>query len=234
MRDKLYIDGGYHYGAGYAELRGLGILPSDLLGKEGGIYDLPGGGEHSEWYAMGYEPNPRIPVPDWVSRHALLGSDEALVDFHIQKPSQSPWSQMGSTVVPGVRGFIEANEARRKTGDFEPGTVEVLGSRLSALIFQAKLDGISEIVVKLDVEGAEFEIVNDLLATGASRCIDVLKIEWHDWMGIYSKETREHLTYRLKKDKVIVLDHNLMDVARLERLKKSALSAADKATSNTK
>merc|ERR1719171_1225184 len=40
------------------------------------------------------------------------------------------------------------------------------------------------VVVKMDIEGAEFPILNKLMDSGQGCLIDVLAWECHDWMGV--------------------------------------------------
>ena len=66
-------------------------------------------------------------------------------------------------------------------------SIEIECLTLSQVI--AAADNYDKIVVKLDVEGAEYEILEDLIRTGAISKISKIYIEWHwDRIGMNFEE----------------------------------------------
>jgi hypothetical protein len=55
-----------------------------------------------------------------------------------------------------------------------------------------------EIVVKMDVEGAEAQLLEHLIETGTDRLISLLLIEWHDRRDFVESFDRQSLTARLR------------------------------------
>lgn len=75
-------------------------------------------------------------------------------------------------------------------GWLEPtGSVQVVGFNLPALLLS--FDETDEVILKLDCEGAEYQIVPALMATGAAARLRLALIEWHCFVcrhGILGKE----------------------------------------------
>lgn len=188
--DCLYVDCGYHRGGGFQELTAKGIVDA-------------------RFRCIGFEPNPDLPLPNWVTQ-AAVGAFDGEATLQIQSPKEGPYSEMGSTILPEFKDALKEVEKTRghETGVFEhTATVPVV--RLSGVLQDAheELKPVRT-VVKIDIEGAEKEVVEDLLETGAIKLIDELHIEWHAWTGVYPKSVPEELTSRMREQGVKVVLHH--------------------------
>lgn len=98
------------------------------------------------------------------------------------------------------RKRISAGANSRLTSGFRKGSMAHLaaGAGSSTATFDVQIVDVTSwlarnfhvddyVLVKLDVEGAEHEIVERLEARGALGLIDVMAIECHGWSGNYSK-----------------------------------------------
>ena len=62
-----------------------------------------------------------------------------------------------------------------------------------------------EIIVKMDIEGAEYEVLPKMLEDGTISLVQELIIEWHDWkVGVEKVETKR-LTALIKQAGVRIL-----------------------------
>ncbi len=188
--DCLYVDCGFHRGGGFQELLAKGVIDA-------------------RYHCLGFEPNPGLPLPEWVEQ-AAVGAFDGEATLAIQSPKAGPYSEMGSTILPEFKNALKEveKERGRSTGDFErTATVPVV--RLATFLqhVHTELQPVRT-VVKIDIEGAEKEVVEDLLATGAVELIDELHIEWHAWTGVYSEDVPKDLTAQLRARGVAVVRHH--------------------------
>lgn len=186
----LYVDCGFHRGGGFQELLAKGVI-------------------NGRYHCLGFEPNPDLPLPEWVQQ-AAVGTLDGEATLSIQSPKAGPYSEMGSTILPEFESALKAVEKTRgySTGAFERSAV-VPVVRLASFLQEAHEElQPAHTVVKIDIEGAEKEVVEDLLATGAARLIDELHIEWHAWTGVYSEDVPRELTTRLQEQGVAVAAHH--------------------------
>lgn len=188
--DCLYVDCGFHRGGGFRELFGKGVIDA-------------------RYHCLGFEPNPDLPLPEWVQQ-AAVGNFDGEAELQIQSPKPGPYSEMGSTILPEFRTALKEVEKSQEynTGDFERSeAVPVV--RLASFLQEAHRElAPVRTVVKIDIEGAEKEVVEDLLESGAAELIDELHIEWHAWTGVYPEDVPETLTIELRKRGVVVVVHH--------------------------
>lgn len=120
---------------------------------------------------------------------------ESNKDYNIFVRTDALW------IEPGIKKFYLSND---KWGDLgctlDPYKLESLDrtnvlevTTISLSDFILSLPSESYIVLKLDVEGSEYEIVNDLLQKGSINRIKELYIEWHDHFFLYKT------SHKLKK-----------------------------------
>jgi FkbM family methyltransferase len=181
---KVFIDGGAH----------IGEAIEVLLDKR---EDLKGCEVHF------FEPNlnligrledmaKHITEYDVKVYHAALWDKEGEIDF---LESIERWSTLASTVVP------EMNEIWGLKLDREnPKKVKTVS--LSDFINQ--FDDEDYLVVKLDVEGSEYTIVEDLFKTGTINKINELYLEWHDHFFPHLRNKGNELRGMLAKTNVKV------------------------------
>lgn len=98
-----------------------------------------------------------------VSQNALWDS-YGTMNFYI---SNDVWGDLGCTLDPTKREKLDLNN---------PKIVKTI--RFSDFINEFSNE--DYIIVKLDIEGAEYNVVSDLLLTGTIHKINELYIEWHD------------------------------------------------------
>jgi hypothetical protein len=56
----------------------------------------------------------------------------------------------------------------------------------------------SEIIIKMDIEGAEFSVLNSLIRSGAIKNISKIYIEWHSYNYLTLKLAKIYIQFRLK------------------------------------
>jgi FkbM family methyltransferase len=173
---KIFIDGGAHKGEAVEV----------LLDKREDLKDCE---------VHFFEPNPDLieylenmseasPYNITV-HHAALWDEEGEIDFF---ESIARWNTLASTVVP------EMNEIwGLKLDRDNPQKVPTV----SLSDFLEQFDQEDYIVVKLDVEGSEYAIVQDLFDTGAINKIDELFLEWHDHFFPHLRNKGNELRARL-------------------------------------
>lgn len=117
--------------------------------------------------------------------------------YGLTEDDRGKTSDGGSVLKDHNSSFYTADETK---------AIEVNTFSLSDLI-QAKKANYSSIVLKLDIEGSEYEVLEDLIANNTHTCFDALYVEFHSQYmlepkrGIYKKRESE-IIKRLKKDKV--------------------------------
>jgi FkbM family methyltransferase len=95
---------------------------------------------------------------------AALWNQEGEQDFYY---STDVWGDLGCTL----------NNSKQEKLDLE-NPIKVKSIKLSNFLTQFTED--DYIIIKLDIEGAEYEVVEDLLNTGKISLIKEIYIEWHD------------------------------------------------------
>jgi FkbM family methyltransferase len=104
---------------------------------------------------------------------------------HIYGFDPAPWLDESVTEVAGVPCTLE-----RKAAWTHDGTVSYQPDKTSSHIFgeeevpcfdfaQWLMDLGQRVVVKMDIEGAEYVLIGHLRLTGTDRLIDELLVEWH-------------------------------------------------------
>lgn len=113
---------------------------------------------------------------------------------------KAAWVEDGEIEFAQVRGFRAWNStvmrAKGTRGEWS-GAGEVI--RVPCFDFSSWLATLPEpAVVKFDVEGAEFEILERMVDNGADQFVSELLIEWHDDRMPGYAERRERLVQRLR------------------------------------
>lgn len=176
---KIFVDGGAHKGEAIQE----------LLDKRP---DLKGCDIHF------FEPNPDLielltelgeKDKDYNIKvyHSALWVDNNGVNF---LESLERWNTLASTVVPSMKEI-----GGLKLDRDNPQSVP---SR-SLSEFLDDFDDEDYLVVKLDIEGSEYFVIEDLFITGKIEMIDELYIEWHDHFFPHFKDLGNELRGKLAK-----------------------------------
>jgi FkbM family methyltransferase len=113
---------------------------------------------------------------------------------------KAAWIEDGEIEFARVRGFRAWNStvvrAKGTRGEWS-GAGDVI--RVPCFDFSAWLSTLTEpAVVKMDVEGAEFEILERMVDDGTDLLVSELLVEWHDDRMPGFHERREQLTARLR------------------------------------
>jgi FkbM family methyltransferase len=97
------------------------------------------------------------------------------------------------------KGYGSSVMKEKRTGKLDKENPEKTESiRLSSFIERASCE-YDEIILKLDIEGAEYEVLQDMVNTGAINKISKLMIEWHyNKVGV-SKEDHDSINNELKR-----------------------------------
>jgi FkbM family methyltransferase len=114
-----------------------------------------------------------------------LWDSYGIMDFYISKDI---WGDLGCTLDPTKREKLDL---------LNPKKVKTI--RFSDFINNFSND--DYIIVKLDIEGAEYNVVSDLLMSGAINKINELYIEWHDH---FFNKSSHNLKKELSKLNIIV------------------------------
>lgn len=176
---KVFIDGGAHKGEAIEML--LEKRP-DLNGCE----------------IHFFEPNPDlIPLLNDMSKnetsydikvyHSALWVNNDGVDF---LESIERWNTLASTIVPSMNE-IWGLKLDRENPKKVPSK--------SLVEFLDNFNNDDYLVVKLDIEGSEYFVIEDLLNTGKIERIDELYIEWHDHFFPHFRDLGNNLRSRLSK-----------------------------------
>lgn len=177
---KVFIDGGARIG----ETIDIFLnLRSDLKGCD--VYFFECNDSHFDVLNNIKETNKDY---NFIIRTEAIWVEDGESDFFI---STDRWGDAGCTLDSSKREKLDLENPKKvKTINF------------SNFINQFSDD--DYIIVKLDIEGAEYKVVNDLLNTGAITKINELLIEWHDH---FFDESSTPLKNQLSKLDIIVNNH---------------------------
>lgn len=101
---------------------------------------------------------------NFIIRTEALWNHDGESDFFI---SIDQWGDLGCTLDPSKREKLDfSNPKKVKTIKFSD--------------FVNQFEDDDYIVIKLDIEGAEYNVVEDLIQTGVIKKVNELFIEWHD------------------------------------------------------
>eukprot|EP00002_Diphylleia_rotans_P007734 TRINITY_DN17397_c0_g1_i1.p1 TRINITY_DN17397_c0_g1~~TRINITY_DN17397_c0_g1_i1.p1 ORF type:complete len:252 (+),score=70.25 TRINITY_DN17397_c0_g1_i1:46-801(+) len=157
--------------------------PSDIQKLSPGVINdrshLRGICRTGDWTVVAVEANPRFgPMIEQVKKDILaemkvarfdvfnpiaITSDDTNVTLYLD----SPEGNLGSSI-------IEQRKGNRKNA------VSVKGISIKTLFETVGLTENDYVVIKMDVEGAEYDVLRSILAHGLLRYIDVFAIEWHE------------------------------------------------------
>lgn len=156
MSKKIFIDGGARVGE---TLETFLATREDLKGCDAYLFEC--NSDHRTTLEGLQASYPQYNIH--VREEALWISNESL-DFYISKDQ---WGDLGCTLDPSKQEALDLSNPRKVTA-----------IKLSNFISELEAD--AYIIVKLDIEGAEYEVVQDLINTGAIKRIKELYVEWHD------------------------------------------------------
>ena len=179
---KIFIDGGARIGESIDELLNK---REDL--KNCDVYLFECNPAHIETLTKISEENKDY---NFIVRDEAIWVDNSKMKFYI---SIDRWGDLGCTVDKSKREKLDLDH---------PLSVNAIDFSEFLLSF----DKDDYIVVKLDIEGAEYAVIDYIIQTGAIKMIDELFVEWHD--HFFEKSSQE-LKQELSKFDIIV-NHNWM------------------------
>lgn len=153
---KIFIDGGARVGE---TLDCFVKKREDLIGCDYYLFEA-----NPNYYDLLDEFAKNKDYNFFVMKKALWTQD-CEMNFYI---ANDVWGDVGSTLMP---------EKKEKLDRENPLKIEAIN--FSNFLFN-NFSQDDYIIVKFDIEGAEYEIVPDLIKTGAINLINEFYIEWHD------------------------------------------------------
>lgn len=190
---KVFIDCGTNMGGGIFHFHGRYHFDSDWE-----LY-LFEANPYLKNYILEKIVTPNSHIPIHLIDRAVIGRESnEEVEFHLERaPGQDFPAGGASTLFDSSSGISES-----EIEGYE--TVKVKTVRLSNFIMQIAKDHLVRkdevyafqkdqcaIVLKLDVEGAEYEIIQDLLDTGIAWALTDIHIEFHGRRFVESKREEE-------------------------------------------
>ena len=148
----------------------------------------------------GFDPFPELLEGETVVERRRLGAPGVFRTV-VRLERKAAWTEDGEVEIALVRGErawdTTAMRDKNSRGEWSGERLRVPCFDLSRFILA--LPAHAHLIVKMDVEGAEFPLLEHLLATGADSRIGRVLVEWHDqkMRGAYSHLRRE-LEQRLR------------------------------------
>lgn len=175
---KVFIDGGAHAGESVSF-----YLDKNPILKDSTVYFF----EPNPQYAsvlQGMENNKNYKI---IYRPEALWNKNETLSFYIAKDQ---WGDVGSTILADKKEKLELDRPLKvKAIDF----AEFLKTNFSDKDY---------LIVKLDIEGAEYKVIEHLIDTQAINLIDELWVEWHDMF--YPDVDHFSVRYKLSGENVAV------------------------------
>jgi len=129
---------------------------------------------------------------DITIHHSALWKVDGEIDF---LDSVERWGTLGGTIIPSIE-----EKWGLKIDRDNPRVVPAT----SLITFLDKFSKDDYIVIKLDIEGSEYEVIQALLKSGKIDMVDELYVEWHDHFFPHFKNLGDVLRAKLDKADVKV------------------------------
>ena len=149
---------------------------------------------------LGFDPYPDLVEGESVIKRKWIGSEDERTTV-VRLERKAAWTMDGRVafaVVQGERAW-DSTVMRDKDsrGEWSGDTAVVPCFDLASLVLS--LPSEAHVIVKMDVEGAEFPLLEHLIASNADTRIGLLLVEWHDEkMGGRYAEWRAGLPARIR------------------------------------
>lgn len=101
---------------------------------------------------------------NFIVKNEAIWIEDKIMDFFI---STDIWGDLGCTLDPSKRELLDLSNPLKVNA-------------INFSNFLQSFDKNDYLIVKLDIEGAEYEVIENILNTGAINVINELYIEWHD------------------------------------------------------
>ena len=180
---RVFIDCGYHLGEGLAEFASM--LSID-----------------DSWDVYAFEANPYCEIEKKISQHPFkveaynkavwIKDGKALFNCESQKASESPTTHSTNELDGWGSCLADINSTHSYVTKEEVETIDF--SR-----FLEQFRG-REVLVKMDIEGAEFSVLRKCIEDGSGDVISTMWVEWHDVdLAEESAETVQQIKDNLKQ-----------------------------------
>ena len=227
MTRKIFIDCGTHLGMGFSKCAEIFRIDHEweIFGFEANPYVFDGYVKNieSEKYSVLSDKNINLENKAvWISDEGIKFSLRGITKHHIDNYSNDGWSNDLATMVGEYNGVEEkealeipwdggscVTELKEQIKDTEERNklykwhedIEVESIDLSKWIMNnfSKEDFI---VLKMDIEGAEYKIIPKMFEDGSVNFINYAFIEWHDWVMPEFKNSTGELVRRLQQANV--------------------------------
>jgi|694.fasta_scaffold14721_11 FkbM family methyltransferase len=181
---KVLLDCGSHFGKG--------------LKKQIEINNIDSSWKVYAWEANPYTyqvflENPRFKHLDLTAYHAAVSNENGKVKFNVQKSTDKDGNDARSGTGSSIVSLDEWRPAGSKPFVEE---VEVPTINLSEWLVQ-NLSENDYVILKMDIEGAEYDTLEKIITDGRLKFINKLYIEWHSTM--FSEPEK----YKTREDKII-------------------------------
>lgn len=152
--------------------------------------------DKEDWIIYGFEPNPKFrdKLEALASDKVIISNRAAWIEYHTtQFALESSETPLGSTLMSGKKKIWDNNEK-----------IDVQAFDFSAWLRQFEDDFV---VVKMDIEGAEFPILEKMIADGTDKICDYLMVEFHPNKVVeYTTTDKNILIDKLKSRGVNILE----------------------------
>lgn len=160
---KIFIDGGARIGESIEHLL---IKREDLIGCDVHFFEC-----NSDHYNTLVEIKNNNKNYNFTIHTEALWIENCDLDFYI---SIDRWGDLGCTLHPEKKEKLDLGNPRKVKA-------------INIVEFIDSLDNESYIILKLDVEGSEYNIIEKLISSGRINRINELFVEWHD--GFFKKNS---------------------------------------------
>jgi FkbM family methyltransferase len=183
---KVFLDLGTHYGQGLRHfIQRFGI--------------------DSTWKVHTFEANPLVhqqftdkflvQTPYVVSHHAAVSTYDGTITFNVETPPGEGDTGMGSSIISLDSWDPWKNNTSNR---FFQRSVTVPCIDLSSFI-QQNFSTDDYILIKMDIEGAEYDILERMYASGTLDMVSHLSVEWHSTFFIDQTPIKE------REDKLVTI-----------------------------
>ena len=188
---QVFIDLGANCGNSYLKLRGKKKLPGTWE-----VYLWEANPQLIEFYLTDLATKDKqvtvVPLAAWTENKKMSffltkGQDVNITDKSQMKAHKcnpnSNYQPAGASSLFSGMGTGSADDAKRKGRLFQAGKeIEVDAVDFNAWLVDKKLTVGDQVVLKIDIEGAEIPLLKHMLVSKAICMVDVFYVEWHSWM----------------------------------------------------
>lgn len=184
---KILLDCGSHFGKGLRKQ--IEINKIDASWK---IYSW----EANPYTYQNFINNDRFKNLDLIAYHAAVSDEDGTIKFNIQSSTDRNGNAMKSGTGSSA---MSLDEWRCKGGAFVE-EIEVPKIDLSQWMSK-NLTADDYVILKMDIEGSEYPVLEKIINSGLIGLIDKLYIEWHSNMFVDSE------SYKDREEKILIEFH---------------------------